>query len=113
MRGRLDDLLAERDDDAELAEAWVKVTLTDPSRPASPMERLRDKWPYTLALEFAPDGDRISSADDIARLRATNDPIEICGMFVEFVDNAPPTEPEKAILRRAVETVRDVEVAAG
>jgi len=113
VSGRLDDLLADRDDDAELAEAWVKVTLTNPSRPSSPMERLRAKWPFTLALEFAPDGEHISSADDIARLRATNDPIEICSMFVEYVDHVPPTEPEQAVLTRAIEMVRDTEVAAG
>jgi exonuclease SbcD len=113
VTGRLDDLLADHDDDPELAVAWVKVTLTDPSRPASPMERLREKWPHTLTLEFKPEGERISSADDLARLRATTDPVEICTLFVEYVDTTTPTDAELAILTRAVETVRDSEVAAG
>ena len=41
---------------AGLAGAWVKVVLTDPVRPAAPMERLREKWPHTLVLDFEPEG---------------------------------------------------------
>ena len=53
----LDDLLARADGDlAGLAGAWVKAVLTDPARPAAPMERLREKWPHTLVLDFEPDG---------------------------------------------------------
>ncbi|HET7899752.1 MAG TPA: exonuclease SbcCD subunit D [Candidatus Nanopelagicales bacterium] len=111
VRGRLDELLAL--DDPELARSWIKAVITDPSRPVSPMERLRERWPHTLVLEFAPDVDRVSSDDDMARLRRTTDPVEIATMFVEYVDTLPPTPDEAALLARAVETVRDVEVAAG
>jgi exonuclease SbcD len=113
VRGLIDDLLADRPDDDELAQAWLKVIITDPSRPASPMERLRAKWPYTLVLEFVPEGSRISSDDDLARLRRTTDPVQIATMFVEYVDNAPATDEEVALLTAAVEQVRDREVAAG
>jgi exonuclease SbcD len=111
VRGRLEELLEL--DDAELAGSWIKAVITDPSRPVSPMERLREPWPHTLVLEFAPDVDRISSDDDMARLRRTTDPVAIATMFVEFVDSVPPTRDETALLARAVETVRDLEVAAG
>ncbi len=66
VRGSLDDLLA--DPDPALAQAWVKVVLTDAVRPHWPMERLRERWPHTLVLEFAPDGDRSSAAADLRRL---------------------------------------------
>ena len=113
VRGLIDDLLADRPDDPELAQAWLKVIITDASRPASPMERLRAKWPYTLVLEFVPEGARISSDDDLARLRRTTDPVQIATMFVEYVDNAPATDEEVALLTAAVEQVRDREVATG
>ena len=40
----------------DLAGAWVKAVLTDTVRPSAPMERLREKWPHTLILDFAPEG---------------------------------------------------------
>ena len=53
LRGRLDDLLAAPD--GPPADAWLRVVLTDPSRPTAPMERLRERWPHTLVLDFQPD----------------------------------------------------------
>lgn len=50
VEGRLAELLGRADTDlAELANAWVKVVLTDPDRPESPMERLREVWPHNRA----------------------------------------------------------------
>ncbi|MFN8158830.1 MAG: exonuclease SbcCD subunit D [Candidatus Nanopelagicales bacterium] len=109
VRGTLDELLAH--DDPSLPGAWIKAVLTDARRPVSPMERLRERWPHTLVLEFAPEVDRLSSDDDLARLRRTTDPVEIATMFVEFVDRVPPTDDEIALLRRAVETVTAQEAA--
>lgn len=104
VRGRLDDLVARATTDlAGLAGAYVKVVLTDPSRPAAPMERLREHWPFTLTLDFEPDGDRVSPTADLERLSGTTDPVEICSFFVEYVDRLPPTPDEHAVLRDAVE----------
>ncbi|QBR91229.1 exonuclease SbcCD subunit D [Nocardioides euryhalodurans] len=53
VRGSLDELLA----DPALARheaAWLQVTLTDDVRPQRPMERLRARFPHTLALLFEP-----------------------------------------------------------
>ena len=74
VRGRLDELLARPDDLADLAGAWVKVVLTDPVRPAAPMERLREKWPHTLVLDFDPDGGLPGAGADLARLAAADRP---------------------------------------
>jgi exonuclease SbcD len=112
VRGRLDDLLARASTDlADLADAWVKVVLTDPSRPAAPMERLREHWPHTLVLDFAPDGTAVSEETDLARLRRTTDPVEVCTLFVEYVDRVPPTPEEAQLLRDAVEAVQHAEVS--
>lgn len=107
VRGRLADLLARAGGDlADLAGAWVKVVLTDRERPAAPMERLREKWPHVVALDFAPEGGLTAAEADLARLAAANDPVEICGSFVEYVAGAAPDEAERAVLRDVVEAAQ-------
>jgi DNA repair protein SbcD/Mre11 len=103
--GKLGDLLGRADGDlAGLAAAWVKVVLTDTVRPASPMERLREKWPHTLVLEFAPEGGLVGAAADLARLAAdVADPVRICGLFVEFTGGGAPDEAQRAVLQDVVE----------
>jgi exonuclease SbcD len=113
VRGRLDDLLARAGTDlADLAGAWVKAVLTDQARPVAPMERLREKWPHTIALEFQPEGGLTGPDADLARLAEAVDPVEICGLFVDFVAGAPPDEAQLAVLRRAVEAAQHGEAAA-
>src|SRR5262249_17305889 len=91
VRGRLADLLdLARGDLADLAGAWVKAVLTDPARPVAPMERLRERWPHTIALEFAPEGGLAGPDADLARLAEAADPVEICGLFGDFVAGAAP-----------------------
>ena len=104
VRGRLADLLARASADlADLAGAWVKVVLTDQVRPAAPMERLREKWPHTIALDFAPEGGLTGADADLARLAETKDPVDICGSFVEYVAGAPADKAQRAVLREVVE----------
>jgi exonuclease SbcD len=104
VRGTLDDLLARADADlAGLADAWVKVVLTDTARPAAPMERLRAKWPHTLVLDFAPQDALDEGTADLRRLAQTADPVEICGMFVEFTSGGPPDDEQRAVLADVVE----------
>jgi exonuclease SbcD len=113
VRGRLDDLLARAGTDlADLAGAWVKAVLTDQSRPVAPMERLRERWPHTIALDFQPEGGLAGPDADLARLAEAVDPVEICGLFVDFVAGAPPDEAQQAVLRQAVEAAQHGEAAA-
>ena len=113
VRGRLDDLLARADGDlAGLADAWVKVVLTDAARPAAPMERLREKWPHTLVLDFDPEGGLIGAEADLRRLGRATDPVEICGLFVEFVAGAPAEPAQRGVLREAVEAAAHAEAGA-
>ncbi|HEU5006670.1 MAG TPA: exonuclease SbcCD subunit D [Jatrophihabitantaceae bacterium] len=110
VRGRLEDLLAL--DDPELAGAWVKAVLTDVRRPMAPMELLRERWPHTLVLDFQPEGARVEPAADLARLRETTDPVEVCAAFMEWVDSTRPDRAHEDTLRSAVEAVRRLEASA-
>jgi exonuclease SbcD len=113
VRGKIDDLLARAGGDlAGLAGAWVKAVLTDTVRPASPMERLREKWPHTLVLDFAPEGGLAGCDADLARLAEAADPVQICGSFVEFTSGGPPDEAQQAVLREVAETAQCAEAAA-
>ena len=113
VRGRIDDLLGRAETDlAELAEAWVKVVLTDPVRPPAPMERLRAKWPHTLMLDFAPEGGLVSPESDLRALAQAADPIEICGLFVAYAGGGPPGAAEQLVLRDAVEAAQRAEALA-
>ena len=110
LRGRLDDLLAATE--GPLADAWVRAVLTDPSRPPNPMERLRERWPHTLVLDFEPDTAPVEAAADLARLRQQTDPIEVCALFVEWVDSTYPDRRQRDALTEVVEAVRDAERSA-
>jgi exonuclease SbcD len=113
VRGRIDDLLERAGTDlAGLREAWVKAVLTDRVRPAAPMERLREKWPHTLVLDFAPEGGLAGADADLARLAEVTDPVEICAMFVEFASGVEPDEEQRAVLRDAVEMAAHAEAGA-
>ncbi|MBW8486786.1 exonuclease SbcCD subunit D [Actinomadura parmotrematis] len=110
LRGRLDDLL---DDEAheELVGHWLQITLTDPQRPANPMERLRARFPHALVLNFEPDRD--GAADDRTwsdRVRGRSE-LEVAGDFVTEMTLAPATATELALLREAFEECRDKEVS--
>jgi DNA repair protein SbcD/Mre11 len=113
VRGKLDDLLARAAGDlADVAGAWVKVVLTDTVRPASPMERLREAWPHTIVLNFAPEGGLADADADLGRLAEAVDPVEICGLFVEFTNGGPPDDAQQAVLREVVEAAQQAEAAA-
>jgi len=109
VRGTLEELLARTDPD--LVEAWVKVVLTDTVRPAAPMERLRERWPHTLVLDFAPEGELPLTATDLRKLAQTTDPAEICGLFVEFTSGGLPDDEQRAVLADVIESVQHADAA--
>jgi DNA repair protein SbcD/Mre11 len=128
VRGKLDDLLAGEAQAGmdgpqkgrpaagrpeDLADAWLRVVLTDPARPASPMERLRAKWPHTLVLDFDPEGEFVSVAADLGRIAETADPVEICELFVEFASGGAAAGEQLAVLRDVIEAVQNGEAEEG
>ena len=109
VRGRLADLLAL--DDPGLAQAWVKAVLTDPSRPLDPMGRLREKFPHTIVLDFAPESELVAAETDLRRAAETTDPVEMCANFVEWVDSTLPQDTHLRTLNSVVEAIRRAESA--
>ncbi|MFJ5832050.1 exonuclease SbcCD subunit D [Streptomyces sp. NPDC093089] len=106
IRGRLDDLLA----DPALTpheQAWVEATLTDPVRPAEPMNRLTERFPHTLHLVFDPE----RTADDTGasyaqRLRDRSDQ-QIAEDFVAHVRGGAALDcAERTVLYGAFDDVR-------
>lgn len=98
LEGTLDDLLA----DPGLArheQAWVQATLTDDTRPMRAMERLRDRFPHTLVLGFAPASGRASDAPR-ARTHGRSDH-DITLDFVRELRGAPASDEEASLLLAA------------
>lgn len=100
LRGELAGLLA---DPAlsEAEDAWVEVTLTDARRPSFPMEQLRQRFPHTLTLSFAPTGQADATTRRTVRGRTD---LEVTLDFVEHLRGVPADDAETALLRDAVES---------
>ena len=88
-----------------LREHYLQVTLTDASRPAEPMERLRARFPHVLVLGFEPAGVlRAGGESYAARLRGRDD-LEVAADFVAHVRTSPDAA-ETALLAEAFESTR-------
>jgi len=105
LRGTLEELLADpRHAGAE--KAWCQVTLTDSVRPLGAMDRLRERFPDTLVLQFDPQGVRELPTPYAAAVRQRDD-LDLCCDFLAHVRGGnPPTEEERALLGSAVEGSR-------
>lgn len=83
LTGELEDLLTS-DDYAWAENSLCQITLTDGTRPAHPMERLRARFPKTLELNFSglePPREESYSV----RMAAAQSPLEACSVFYEQV----------------------------
>lgn len=104
IRGLLADLLADPSLDA-CSDDWIRAVITDARRPERPMDRLRERFPHTLQLEFEPDGGVLATGAPTADVRAM-DPVEVVGQFLEHVTGTPVTEAESTLIASAVERTR-------
>ena len=100
LRGTLDDLLADPRH-AEHEDSWVQVTLTDADRPAQAMERLRRRFPHALVLGFdAP----LPVVGGLPATRTSGrSDHDVVADFVTAMRGRPPSRPEAALLREAVD----------
>ncbi len=107
VSGRLDDLMTD-ERHADLEDCWLQVTLTDHERPAGAMERLRRRFPHTLALVFEPEGQTADDRRWAERLRDRSE-LDIAYDFVGAVRGGPAAEAERELLREAFEHCRVTE----
>ena len=105
LRGPIDDLLASREY-AEFEADFLSVTLTDVSRPEAAMDRLRNRFPHILTLEFKPEGGTADGRSYGARVKGRDD-LTIASEFVKHVRSAPATPAEHDLLAAAFEAVRE------
>jgi exonuclease SbcD len=104
ITGDLDTLLTDPSL-ADVEDHWLQVTLTDPARPAHPMERLRGRFPHALVLAFAP-ADGSTPALPAAAPRGRRDH-EVALDFVADLRGAPASDAESALLLEACDACAD------
>ena len=113
LEGKIDELIQRAPGDlAHLADAWVKVILTDSDRPVDPMPRLRAVWPHTLVLDFAPEAVQIDLDADLKGLQGVTDPVEITQKFYAYVTGESADEAHERVIHDAVEAVAREELSA-
>ena len=104
IRGDLETLLTDPAL-AGLEDHWVQVTLTDTARPAHPMERLRERFPETLVLAFAPAGESVPTLPTAAPQGRRDH--EVALDFVAEMRGAPATSGESDLLQQACDACVD------
>jgi exonuclease SbcD len=108
LRGLLEDLLTSSAYD-DVEDHWLQVVLTDAIRPKSAMDRLRARFPHTLALSFEPSGG--APVSQPARLSGRPE-AEVALDFIREVRGEPAGPDEEDLLRQAVEASRVKETMA-
>jgi DNA repair protein SbcD/Mre11 len=98
ISGTLDSLLADPHH-LTAEDAWVQATLTDTVRPAQAMARLQQRFPHTVALVFAPEGQVELGPASVALEGRSDHAIAVD--FVTAVRGAPATDAEIRLLRDA------------
>lgn len=104
LSGTMDDLLQ----DPALGgheSSWLQVTLTDDVRPLQAMERLRARFPHTLALAYRPAAAPTLSSRRAREGRADRD---VVLDFVTDVRGADATPAEASLLGEAVDACCEV-----
>ncbi|MDA3804122.1 exonuclease SbcCD subunit D C-terminal domain-containing protein [Clavibacter sp. CT19] len=86
---------------AHLADAWLRVHVTDPVHPAHLVARVREALPHALVVLHEPEGGVEGVRSRV--VDATTDPLEVAADFVEHATGAPPTDAEALVLRQAYE----------
>jgi exonuclease SbcD len=110
LKGTLEALLT---DPAHAAaeRAWVQATLTDAVRPEDAMDRLRKRFPHTVALLFEPAGGGAAGSGTYGQRLAGLDDAALVERFVEDVRGAAAAEQESALLQEALAAGRVAELS--
>jgi exonuclease SbcD len=96
LTGTLEQLLAGTGHEHD----WVRVTVTDRTRPEQLFDRLKARFPHLLHVLFAPAGAQPAGAT-VARVAAEPSPRELAGDFIAHVTGVDADEIELALFEQA------------
>jgi exonuclease SbcD len=99
LSGTLEELLTSRAH-APHEDSWLQITLVDDVRPLQAMDRLRERFPHTLALSYRPASTSGPVLDHRVQGRTDR---EVALDFVAAVRGAPASTVEAALLGEAVD----------
>ncbi len=100
LSGELDALLGDPAH-AAVGTHFLSVRLTDTVRPADPMRRLRERFPFCVHVEWAGAGLTPDGRSYQERLRGRAD-LDVAEEFVRHVRGTEPGAGERDLLRRAL-----------
>lgn len=112
LKGKLADLLS--DPALEFATtAWCQVTLTDSQRPADAMTVIRERFPDTVVLNFAPEGadDKEKPSSYAERMAKAASTEEVVSDFMEHVRERSVDEPEREVITSVIRATRESQVS--
>lgn len=93
-------------------DAWVRVRLTDATRPLDPMRRLQRRFPGCALLELVPAASATTTPRlDRRRLRAMSDGEVVADFLTHVREGEGPSTGESELLAQAWSEVRAREVA--
>lgn len=109
VTGTLDEVLTSLGQDKR--NDWVRVTITDSTRPNDMNARIKAVYPHALVMQHQPAGGRARTREAI-RVHAQVNPVEVAAAFVQEMTTVPATAQEKAVLETALDRARDAEQSA-
>jgi exonuclease SbcD len=108
VRGTLDEILA---GNADLAEHYLAVELTDPVRPVEAMRRLRERFPFAVTLSWEPEGAPAAPVTFPAVTKAVSDE-DVIEAFLADCRGEGASPDERELIAAAVAAGRAAEVTS-
>ncbi|WP_168719663.1 exonuclease SbcCD subunit D [Thermosulfurimonas marina] len=96
LRGRFEELLS-----GPREEAYLKIVLEDSGPIPQAFERLKERYPYLLALEFAPENSSSGPLRPPPSPESLSEE-ELFGKFLQEVAGRPPSEEERTAFREVL-----------
>ncbi len=109
VTGTLDEVLTSLGQDKR--NDWVRVTITDSTRPNDMNARIKAVCPHALIMQHQPAGSQARTREAI-RVHAQVNPVEVAAAFVQEMTTVPATAQEKAVLETALDRARNAEQSA-
>ena len=110
LRGELEHLLTSPEFDG-LAEHFLSVTVTDQVRPIDAMRKLRERFPYAVHMDWAPEGGHTGAELRYAEAVKGRSDAEITRSFLEDCRGAAPTEREEQLVFAAIQAADRAAIA--